>query len=535
MMTINSVKTTLIMAIIVTGVVHADYWQQRVEYDIEVTLIDSIHTVQGHETITYINNSPHKLDLIWMHLWPNAYKNNETPLARQKFNQFSRKMHFLPDSSFGWIDIENVRTNGNPMKWEYRSADTIDVARFYLDETLAPGDTVIIDLDFSVRVPTVLSRLGHFGNHYELTQWYPKPAVYDTRGWHPFSYLDMGEFYSEWGAFDVSITVPENYRVAATGVLQDTAEIAWRDSLAIYGNSLLDSLQTMSIKDIASLQKAIDNKPTSSPRMKTITFKQDRIHDFAWFADKRFLVTQDSVTLPSGHVVTTRTFSLPQNLNIYRLSNDYIADAVSFYSKSYFEYPYAHATVVDGDFSAGGGMEYPMITLINNIGLQPAMENVIMHEVGHNWFYGLSGSNEREFPWMDEGLNSYAENLYWSNKYSDDHMLSLSSDPPEYWPVLTYLFPDLTKSAVEDWFYYVSALPKLDQAPDLHSEAYTDYNYGMMVYKKVALSTESLHEYLGDALMDSIWQVYFNTWAYRHPQPEDIREVFENVTQQDLS
>ena len=174
----------------------ADYWQQKVNYDIDVELIDSVHQVSGHETITYINNSPDSLNYIWMHLWPNAYKNTETMLAQQKFNQFSTKIHFLPDSSFGWIDIEKVTADSQHIDWHFRSADTLDVAKFMLNQPLLSGDTLFMDLDFVVQVPASISRLAHMGHHYQMTQWYPKPAVYDSLGWHPMSYLDMGEFYS---------------------------------------------------------------------------------------------------------------------------------------------------------------------------------------------------------------------------------------------------------------------------------------------------------------------------------------------------
>jgi len=513
----------------------ADYWQQKVEYDIQVTLIDSLNQISGHESLTYINNSPNKLDFLWIHLWPNAYKNRKSALAKQKFNSFSTKMHFLPDSSFGWIDINDVMAAGHFLDWDYRSEDTLDVAKFMLNEPLAPGDTVIIDLDFSVQVPNVVSRLGHFGHHYELTQWYPKPAVYDASGWHPMSYLDRGEFYSEWGDFNVSITLPKNYRVAATGVLLDSSEIAWRDSLARLGNAYLDSLNMDPRPELTSLDTLFDQKPVSSETLKTITFKQEKVHDFAWFADKRFIITNDTLELPSGKRVQTWTFALPQDLENYRFSNDYIGDAVTYFSDWFMEYPYEHATVVDGDFSAGGGMEYPMITLINNTGFQPMLELVIIHEVGHNWFYGLSGSNERDYPWMDEGLNSYAENRYWAAKYQDDSMLSHQGKKPAWLPVLELFLKDPSKSAVEDIAYYSRAGQKMDQAPNLHSEAFSLNNYGTMVYKKTALATESLHAYLGESLMDSVWHQYFHRWAFRHPQPEDIRQVFEEVVGEDLS
>jgi len=532
----RNVLLTLIVALtIFSGALKADYWQQKVIYDLDVKLIDSLNQLVAHESITYINNSPDDLNFIWMHLWPNAYKNNESALARQKFNQFSTKMHFLPDSSFGWIEIKNVHSGDEELKWEYKSSDTLDVAKFHLFKTLSPGDTIVIDIDFTVNVPNVLSRLGHIGNHFEITQWYPKPAVYDANGWHPISYLDIGEFYSEWGDFEVSITLPENYRVAATGVLQDSAEIIWRDSLAQIGNAYLDSFKMDPAPKLQSLKDLLELKPASSSGLKTVTFIQNNVHDFAWFADKRFIITSDTVQQSTGKKVQAWTYALPENLKNYRFSNVYICDALAYYSDWFMDYPYDHATVVDGDFSAGGGMEYPMITLINNFGLQPILESTIIHEVGHNWFYGLAASNEREHPWMDEGLTSYAENRYWATKYTDNSMLALAEEKPSWYPLVEKLIKDPSKSAVGDLVFYMSALPRMDQAPNLHSEAFSEFNYGMMVYYKSALATESLHAYLGEALMDSAWHEYFRLWAYKHPQPADMRQVFEAVSGEDLS
>ncbi|MCF7822633.1 MAG: M1 family metallopeptidase [Candidatus Marinimicrobia bacterium] len=528
-------KKLVSLMLIIPIILHAGYWQQKVLYDIDVTLIDSVHQIRGHESITYINNSPNALNFIWMHLWPNAYKNDQTALAKQKFDQFSTKIYFLPDSSFGWIDITNVLADSDTLRWEYRSADTIDVAKFIFNSPLKSGDSTVIDLDFTVRIPNVISRLGHFGHHYELTQWYPKPAVYDVDGWHPMSYLDMGEFYSEWADYDVSITLPKNYRVAATGILQDSLEIAWRDSLARVGNSFLDSMLMDPQVEIASLDKLVNEKPASSPQFKTIRFYQDKVHDFAWFADKRFIVTADSVKLPSGRQVQAWTFASPENLKLYQYSNKYVIQTLTYLSDWFMEYPYAHATVVDGDFSAGGGMEYPMITLINSVGLAPLLEMSIMHEVGHNWFYGLSANNERENPWMDEGFNTYAENRYWRMKYPDDDMLSHHGGKPGYFRLLDSFIKDPQKRAIHDLAIYLSTGLRMDQASNLPSESFTPFNYGMMTYYKTAKSTESLHAFLGDAMMDSIWHEYFRRWAYKHPRPEDVRQVFEELSGEDLS
>lgn len=531
-------KTTAagIVLFLIPCLLNASYWQQKVLYDINVTLSDTSHEIIGHESITYINHSPDDLSYIWMHLWPNAYKNNETPLGRQKFRMHSTKMHFFPDSSFGWIDISEVRANGDSIRWTYRSEDTLDVAKFTLNEALLSGDTLILDLDFRVKLPNSLSRLSHTRQHYEFTQWYPKPAVYDRSGWHPMSYLDQGEFYSEWGDFDVTITLPANYRVAATGKLQDSLEIAWRDSLAAQGNSLLDSIFMDPKPDIVSLDTLIEFKPISSDSMKTITFHQSRVHDFAWVADKRFTIMSDSVRLPSGHLVQVWTYALPHNFEIYKFSNDYAKEALRYFSDWFIEYPYDNVTIADVDASAGGGMEYPTITLINSINFQPFMEMAIMHEVGHNWFYGLSGSNERDFPWIDEGLVTYAENRYWQTKYPDDRQLAHTDGKLPLWVKgVDYLLHGMKKSDFEDMNYYLSAGPGLDQPATLSSEEFSAFNYGLIAYKKVGRAMETLHAYLGDAMMDSVWHTYFREWAFKHPQPGDVRQVFEATTAEDLS
>ncbi len=512
-----------------------NYWQQKVKYTISATLIDSIHTVKGTEQLTYINNSPDTLDYIYMHLWPNAYRGTSTMLAHQKFRTGSTRMFFAPDSDFGGIDLSNVKQNGDSLHWEFRSADTADVAVFHLNRALAPSDSAVFTMDFQVLVPAVMSRMGHVGNHYEMVQWYPKPAVYDRKGWHPMSYLDMGEFYSEWGDFRVAVTLPSNYRVAATGVLQDSSEITWRDSLANHGQSLLDSLKSFRKKDIRGLKSLNSFSPASSKQMKTIHFAQNNIHDFAWFADKRFIPCRDTLKLKSGRVMTAWTYSLPQHLENFRLSNDYIRDAVGYFSDWFMEYPYESATVVDGDFSAGGGMEYPMITLINNSSAQPILELTIIHEVGHNWFYGLSGSNERDYPYMDEGLNSYAENRYWAAKYPNNRMFDHQETTPLPFRMLNYLLRNPGKKDVSRLQYLMSAAQRMDQPANLASEAYTFPNYGMIVYNKTSLITETLTACLGDSLTTACWHEYFRRWAYRHPQPEDIRSVFEDVSGQDLS
>ena len=527
----------LYLLILSFGFANENYWQQKVHYDINVVLIDTSHTLIGDEHIQYINNSPDTLSFIWMHLWPNAYKNDSTALARQKIKNQSPRFAFAPDSTKGFIDITNVRIDSSEIRWTYRSADTIDVAKFYLNAPLFPNDTIDISMNFTTRIPVSMSRFGHIGNHYEITQWFPKPAVYDMKGWWPMSYLDTGEFYSEWGSFDVKISVPENYRVASTGVLHNASEIKWLDSLATEGNAFVDSLVLNKDASIDSLdaKAAIDN-PVSSKTYKTLRYTQDKVHDFAWFADKRFIVSKKWYQeISTSDSIATWLFIIPNNLRNFRNGHLFIREALEKYGQYFMLYPYSQCTVIDGDFSAGGGMEYPMITVINNSSDEKWMETVIVHEVGHNWFYGLSGNNERDFPWQDEGLNTYGENRTMIETHGEGPFYVSRVYTPYIGKYIQKYVEAANHLDGEIRGYYRLALMDNDQAGDLHSEIYTDTNYGAVVYSKVGHVTRLLEKYLGASLMDSAFHTYFDEWAYKHPQPEDLREVFERISAKDLS
>jgi hypothetical protein len=196
-------------------------------------------------------------------------------------------------------------------------------------------------------VPKTFSRLGHEGQSYQISQWYPKPAVFDKDGWHPLSYVDQGEFYSEFGSFEVRITVPKNYIVGATGELQTLEEHRWMDSLIEAQAS--DTV----LKRVRKRRSAFDEFPESSTEKKTIEFKQDRIHDFAWFADKRYIVRRDTVELPqSKRKVLCTTMFTPSSKMLWKNSTDYLKDAILHYSEKVGEYPYNVVTAVEGALEA---------------------------------------------------------------------------------------------------------------------------------------------------------------------------------------
>ncbi|MEO6914448.1 MAG: M1 family peptidase, partial [Chitinophagaceae bacterium] len=202
------------------------YFQQRADFTIDVSLNDREHTLTAFENIRYTNNSPDTLRFIWFHLWPEAFRNDKTAFSDQLLENGSTSFYFSNKNQKGYINRLNFKVDGVTSETEDHPS-YIDVIKLLLPKPLFPGGQISITTPFHVKLPSNFSRGGHSGQSYQVTQWYPKPAVYDRGGWHPMPYLDQGEFYSEYGDYDVRISIPDNYVVAATGELQNPDEIAW--------------------------------------------------------------------------------------------------------------------------------------------------------------------------------------------------------------------------------------------------------------------------------------------------------------------
>jgi len=521
------VKTTFILLLVQFLYGNGNpYFQQMVKYEIDVTLNDSAHTLSAFERLEYTNNSPDTLEFIWFHLWPNAYKNDSTAFAKQQIKFGSRRFADSDEEDRGFIDSLDFFVDGIKATWETHT-DWIDVAKIMLPNHLLPGKSVIIETPFFIKLPLVFSRLGHSGKHYEITQWYPKPAVYDHKGWHPMPYLNMGEFYSEFGIFDVKITLPKDYRLMATGdIVNGEDELHWLDSLAAQGDSL-HVLPKKELKKKLKLMKKygkrIEKEDSSEIEMKTIHFHQENVHDFAWFADKNWIVRKGELVLSdSTRYVTLWSFYLPKNAELWENSIEYLHDSGYWFGKFYGEYPYNHITAVDGDMSAGGGMEYPNITVISTAGSKDLLEYVIMHEVGHNWFYGILGFNERDHTWMDEGLNEYSNIRYWQKKYKSRNEQIIIQE-------FVQNRLGIAKNLSISWFTYAgyanSGKSKDAQPLNLTAEKYIGSNYWQH-YSKTAVYMRYLQHYLGEDKMDEILQDFYRQWEFRHPYPEDLETVF---------
>ncbi len=490
-MKLNAISTLIFCFLTIKSYSQQAIWQQRVDNIINVKLLPSSQTLEADITIKYINNSPNTLKSIWLHIWPNAYKNNETEFAKQFLKNGNTAFHFSQEEDKGFIEKLDFKCNNETLIWHYHP-QYIDVVEVILNQALQSGDSIEIKTPFNVKLPKVFSRSGVEKGFFSVTQWYPKPAVYDVNGWNIMPYLDQGEFYSEFGQFKVNITVPENYMVAATGNLETQSE---------YEN----------IKNYSP-----QNFRHKTNTYKTLTYTENNVHDFAWFADTCFKIHQSKVKLNKNDSVITWLFkssnskkSFPHKGNIMNPINR----AITFYSKNVGNYPYKNCMVVIGPLEAGGGMEYPTITICDlyNPGL-------IMHEVGHNWFQGMLGTNERQYPWMDESINTFFE-----ENYKTDSTFFKDFNPNKW----GYRYEDLAN-------YLYAAEQGLAQPLGLKSDSFTNLNYGCVVYGKGPVMFSYLKEKLGDSMFANCVKNYFKTWQYKHPLPKDMQQSFERTSGKNL-
>lgn len=482
-----------------------NYWQQEVNYSIDVSLNDKKHTLDGFEKIEYINHSPDTLYFIWFHVWPNAYKNDQTAFSDQLLENGNTRFYFSDKEDNGYINRLDFKVNNITATTEDHPQH-IDIIKLVLPAPLAPSGRITITTPFHVQLPHNFSRGGHDGESYQVTQWYPKPAVYDNKGWHPMPYLDQGEFYAEFGSFDVSITLPANYVVAATGELQDEQEKEW---LRRRNNFTWIPAERKIKTKGGAIQTKVEKYPPSATQTKTIRFRQDRVHDFAWFADKRFIVEEDSVRLASGKQIRVFSYYTKDERNLWGKRLGYVTRSARFYSEEIGDYPYNTISIVQGPESLGGGMEYPTITAIPPMKSLREFELMINHEIGHNWFYSILASNEREYPWMDEGMTSYYEDKY--ARVSKYH----STD---------YEKVDFLRTAAE----------KKDQPISTTSEKFNEWNYNLTAYYKAAEWLRYMESVIGTEAFSKGMREYYRRWQFKHPRPEDFKQAMEESSGKDL-
>lgn len=506
----------LCLSVCSTLLAQSPYWQQELRYKIDATLNEAEKSITASETIVYKNNSPDTLSFIWFHIWPNAYMHDSTALRTQIKNDAARS---TKESQSGPGHIEGLAftVNDQVSKTEpHPNPQYIDIIKLLLNDPLAPGDSISISTPFKVYLPPYFSRSGHAGSQFIACQWYPKPAVYDQSGWHEFPYLDMGEFYSEYADFEVSLTIPVAYIVGATGTLESADELArYKDTGAA---------NTLERKKKPTLYT-----PPSNTELKTLTYRASHVPDFAWFADKDFVIQYDTVRLASGKIIDAFSYYHNKKKTVWNNSIDHIEDAVRKYSKWIGEYEYPIVQVVEGpENNSSGGMEYPMITLITSPDAsEEALDGVITHEIGHNWFMSMLGSNERAHTWMDEGLNTYYQFRYEAEKYRGNSIFG-KTIPANIQKLPADEFLAVIYNAIHQNIPMKSAM-------DIPADQFPDSNeYGLVSYVKTALWMYIMESAIGRDKLDLAVQNYFNRWKHKHPQPADMQAAFEEVVGEDL-
>lgn len=492
------VKKLLLLLIItlLVNLSYSQYWQQQVNFLIEVSLNEKEKSLDGYERLEYINNSPDTLSYIWFHVWPNAYKNDKTAFSEQLLRNGNTKFYFSDKEEKGYMNRLDFKVNGLTARIEDHP-QYIDIVKVILPSPLPPKEKAIITTPFHVKLPFNFSRGGYDGSSFQVTQWYPKPAVYDLNGWHPMPYLDQGEFFSEFGNYDVRITLPKDFVVAATGLLQNQEEISWMKS-RIDAPAKKKAISSRSPTSKNAPKKPVEETVDISPSgTKSLRYLQENIHDFAWFANKDFIVNYDSCQLQSGRVIDVYTFYTEKEKQVWKNSVQHSKDAIRFYSNEVGEYPYDIISAVQGPPSFGGGMEYPTITVISPMATEQQLDIVLAHEIGHNWFYGILASNEREYPWMDEGINSFYDKKYTLYKYGTD-------------------------TNEEELVLQTLIKQHKDQPITTRSEDFTSLNYGTVAYHKTAVWLQLVEEKLGEEKFKQTLQEYYNKWKFKHPYPKDF-------------
>ncbi len=542
---IRQIAVFLILLGVSLNIYPQNYWQQRVHYKIQVELDDEQHRLLGSMTLIYHNNSPHTLDTLYFHVYPNAFRDNTSAYAREQMEAGNLDYLFADKDERGALYGLAFEVNGEPVPWEI--TDAPDIVRVPLPEPLKPGDSVTISTPFEVKIPYAFSRLGRDGHSYAITQWYPRIAVFDHEGWHLLPYRDIGEYYGEFGTYEVEIVVPSNYVVLATGVLKTQSEIQWLNERVNWTNETIKKLKELAKKDGTKHDKFIDSLMTTPPSSKTkkrLRWVAHNVHDFAWFADKRWFVQKSQVTLPTGKIIDTWTAFLPESYKSWDSAVLYIDSSLYYFSLWIGEYAWPQATAVEGPLKAGGGMEYPMITILSpGLSNRKIVERVIAHEIGHNWFMGMFGINERIYPWMDEGINSYYEWRYMEARHgyhrtpvinrifdvyvrSDEANAKLPMSPKNNRANVSVHYPSALTAGISSELLRSFGL---DQPLNLRAEKYSEINYGAMIYMRVPLWMQALEGTIGRKRLDRAMQTFYKDWHLKHPDDSAIISSFQKA------
>ena len=510
-----------------SGAPGAGYWQQRADYAIDATLDAANREITANGTIAYTNNSPDELRFVWLNLEQNLFRSDSDGALITKPNaRFGNRDRSGKEQ--GGFGIERVTVGGRPVTLhEYGTVGRID-----LDTALPPGGRIEIAVWWSFRVPTYGSdRMGIAecadGDVFEIAQWFPSVCVYDdVHGWNTLPYLGQGEFYADFGDYEVRLTVPASHVVAGCGELANAPDVLDPETYERWKKARVSG-RTFTIRSGEDVDR--ENKESHAERggaqTKTWIFKARNVRTFAWASSSAFIWDGCSAIVPEkgagppggqgGEPVFCQSFYPREAKPAWSPetkaggSSQFLRASIEHYSKMWMAYPYSTASNVHG---VVGGMEYPGLAFCGARDDSKGLWGVTTHEIGHTWFPMVVGSNERRHAWMDEGLNTFMNYYATKERYPD-------SEPHRGGPAR-----------------YAREQPRRFSQPIMTpAEQYDQGTLGELAYDKTATGLVLLREtILGHERFDRAFREYCRRWAFKHPSPADFFRTMEDVAGMDL-
>lgn len=481
---IKLVSLVILLVISSSVIAQQNRWQQRVEYNMDVKMDVKTHRFTGTQKLVYYNNSPDTLTRVFYHLYFNAFQPNSMMDVRSRTivdpdGRVKDRISKLSEDEIGYQKITSLKQNGKTT--QYQVEGTILEVR--LAKPIMPKSKVTFEMEFNGQVPIQVRRSGRDSKEdisYSMSQWYPKIAEYDFRGWHANPYIGR-EFHGVWGDFDVKITIDSKFILGGSGYLQNPDKIG-------------HGYQKEGLK--------VSHK---TPEL-TWHFKAPNVHDFMWAADPDY--THTTIQVPNGPKVHFLYDKNTANKDSWEKLPEHIVKAFQYLNKNFGVYPYKQFSIVHG---GDGGMEYPMSTLVTGNRSLNSLLGVSVHEMLHSWYQGVLASNESLFSWMDEGFTSFA---------SSETMNHLLETPANENP-----------HAGSYRGYFFQAKSGGEEPLRTHSDHYkTNRSYGINSYSKGAVFLNQLGYVIGQENMMIGMRRYFNTWKFKHPNPNDLMRIMEKVS-----
>ncbi len=499
-----------------TGEPGPHYWQNRADYKINCTLDTGKNSVSAEVEVNYTNNSPDNLKFLWMQVDQNIYRKDSRASATT--TETGGRWANAKFTEGDVIKSISVEYNGKTYTPKYIITDT-RMQVWLQDELKSSGGKIKIEIKYDFEVPEYgTDRMGREktknGWIYEVAQWFPRMCVYDdVQGWNTLPYLGAGEFYLEYGDIEYNITAPANLIVVGSGELQNPQDCLTTEEQKRW-NEAKNSDKTVIIRSDKEV-----NDPNSRPKQASCTwkFKIQNARDVAWAASKAFVWDAARMNFPSGRKAIAASVYPVESIKKdgWQRSTEMVKGSIEFNSKTWYEFPYPVATNVAGIVA---GMEYPGIVFCSSNDSGSGLWGVTDHEFGHTWFPMIVGSNERKYAWMDEGFNTFINDLSTENFNNGEFKQESFFGDPNSPYMVKYVFGDNM-----DGLFNIPEVIQQD-------------NLGVAAYMKPAMMLHALREVVLDSTrFDAAFREYINRWAFKHPTPWDFFHTIENVSGEDLS